>query len=239
MTQNITDSIRSVIEKHYSAPTSASTELLLLADLGKTLQASGFWPPADDQRPLARIVEEMAPEIVLVRDPDVPAYIAVVPAGKQQLAAEAIARRHETDLLSKLPRPILVAFCLKADNQAVHVRITAPYRYYIGEATETDLVEVEERFRLPGLYVHDPRALSAADAVALVKKIEGWAKQHNIPIETLYAENRTKSPTPAPGVRQANRGTNALERLYAAQPPGLAEKMVMPFDIAVSLSRLP
>jgi hypothetical protein len=235
MAQNIIDSIRSVVEKHYSE----SAEVLLLADLGKILRANGSWLPADDQRPLGSFVEEMAPEIILIRDPDAAAFVTVVPADKKQLALEAIERRHKTHLLSRLPRPILLAFCLKADNQAVYVRTTPPYRYQFGESPETGFAAVEEHFRLPGLYVGDPRALSPADALALVEKVEGWAKQHNFSLDKFRMDRGSNSPTPAQVVPQPKRDTNALERLYAAQPSSLAAQMVMPFDIAVYLSRLP
>lgn len=235
MTQSISDSIRLAVEQHYSK----SDGVLLLADLGNTLRENGSWPPPDDQRPLAKFVEELAPEIVLIRDPEVVAYVAVVPAGKEQLVKDTIERRRKTHLLGKLPRPVLLAFCLKTDQQAVYVRTTAPYRYHIGETAEAGFVVVEERYRLPGLYISDPRSLSVSDAIALVEKIEDWATQHNIPLERFYTDGKARLEAVAPVVATPKKDTNALERLYAAQPHGLAAQMVMPFDIAVYLSRLP
>jgi hypothetical protein len=238
MTKSIINAIHEAVLKHYSE----SSEPLLLAELGKILRSNSSWPAADEHRSLSRVIQDMAPEVVLVRDPDAQAYVVVVSANKKGDVEQAIARRQKTRILYRLPRSILLAFCLKSVNgQNVYVRTTAPFRYQIAENPGSkEFVIVEERFRSPGLYVDDPRSLAQAVALRLADGIQDWAKQHDVRLEMLFLSNKVQSYSPALDEKpQPKRGTNALARLYAAQPTGLAERIVMPFDIAVYLSRLP
>jgi hypothetical protein len=237
MTEIVTDTIREAVLKHYSS----SDSVLLLAALGNTLRERGVWPPSDDGRSLIQIIDEMTPAIKTIRDKDTPAYIAVVPAGKEHLVNEAIARRRKVRFLTELPQSVLLAFCLKVpDGARVYVQTSPPFRYHVGEPSTLDGFEaVEASYRLPGLYVGDLSALTEADAEVLSENIAAWQSQHNI----LIAKHRGREKTPVAStvadVPRPKKGENALERLYAAQPEGLAERIVMPFDIAVYLSRLP
>lgn len=237
MTQTIIDIIRSAVLKHYSESDAA----LLLAELGNSLRKSGAWPPANGDRTLAQVIDDLAPEIKLVRDLATPAYIAVVPAGKEHLVTDAIERRRQVRFLMERPRSILLAFCLKVtDDVNVFVQTTSPFRYHIGEPSPMESFElIEASYRLPGLYIDDPRALPASDAQALSERIEAWAKRHNISFTKHKAQEKTPARTAVADVVGPKKGHNALERLYAAQPEGLGERIVMPFDIAVYLSRLP
>lgn len=236
MAQDVSEAIRATVLSHYAE----TDDVLLLSELGKMLRVKGHWPPPDDQRPLVKIVEELDPEIILRRDPHASAYVAVVPAAKEHLVTEAIERRRRTHLLSKLPRPILLAFCLRqGEGQPIYVRPAPPFRYHIGESPGSDFVPIEDCFRSPGLYIDDVDALSPGDAIDLVGKIEGWASQHGIRLEQFSADRRGGWPVPAAGSQPPRATTNALERLYEAQPPNLREQIVMPFDIAVYLSRMP
>lgn len=237
MTQTIADAIRAAVTEFYAK----SDGVLLLADLGNILRRTGTWPPTNESRTLGQIIDDMVPDIKLIRDPDVPAYIAVVPDGKEILATEAIEHKRRTRLLMAWPRSILLAFCLRVPvGVNVYVQTSPPFHYRIGEAANMEGFElVDAVFRLPGLYVSDFRTLPVSDAIALSKNVEGWANQHKIP-PTKY-RNQEKAPLPGPttSVRLPMRDKNALERLYAAQADGLGERIVMPFDIAVFLSRIP
>lgn len=236
MVHDIAETIRTKVLSHYAG----TDNVLLLSELGKVLQLEGRWPPPDDQRPLAKVVEELAPDIVLRRDPHALAYVAVVPAAKEHLVTDAIESRRRTHLLSKLPRPILLAFCLRqGDGQPIYVRPAPPFRYYVGESPDNGFVPVEERFRSPGLYIDDVTKLAAKDAVDLVDKIESWANQHGIRLEKLSTDRGAGWLVPTTNGQPPQPTTNALERLYQAQPPNLRDQIVMPFDIAVYLSRIP
>ena len=237
MSQTTTDTIRAAVLKHYSGSDAA----LLLAELGNTLRGSGAWPPANEERTLGQVIDGMAPEVKLVRDPDTPAYIAVVPAGKEHLIREAIERRRKARFLAELPRSVLLAFCLKVpEGISVYLQTSPPFQYHIGEPSVADGFEmVEASYRLPGLYVGDPRALSASDADTLSARIEAWVMQHKISIAKHRGRDKAAEASKAVDVPRPKKGENALERLYAAQPEGLGERIVMPFDIAVYLSRLP
>jgi hypothetical protein len=86
-------------------------------------------------------------------------------------------------------------------------------------------VEVDERYRRPGLKVLNLPELSASDRLDIQTKVAAWSRDKNIPIEDFYRSTAAK------------KHANALERLLAAQPPGLAGKIVIPGDIALLLSR--
>jgi hypothetical protein len=100
-----------------------------------------------------------------------------------------------------------------------------PFKYATGSRDQVDpdqYVEIEERYRRPGLNLS--AELNASDRLDLQTKIAAWSKDTNIPIETFYMH------TP-------KRQQNALERLIAAQPHGVAERIMIPGDIALLLSR--
>ena len=102
-----------------------------------------------------------------------------------------------------------------------------PFRYETsspGESERGQFLNVEQRYRRAGLNVSDLNELHASDRLDLQTKIAAWSKDKNFPIEKFY------KPT-------VKKYSNALERLLAAQAPGMAGKIVIPGDIAILLSR--
>lgn len=223
------------VEKHY-----ASTDRpLLLSELGQHLRQAGGWPPDGEARPLAEIVQALAPRLSLVRDPKARAYAIVVPAGKENLAKSAIEQRHKFQLLRSLPRSILLAFCVQAPAATdIYLRLEPPHRYVVGDKPDDPTyVPIEAEYRSPGLFLGADRHVAPEDAKRLMEGIESWAQRHDVQLDKLTGPN--KGTGPAALVASPTKHTSALERLYAAQAPDISSKMMVPFDIAMVLSRLP
>jgi hypothetical protein len=229
-----------LVKEHVAAHYAGSEVPLLLSELGKELRAEGRWP-TNETRSLAEIVEGLGPDITIVRDPETPAYVIVVPADKKHLAEQAIEQRHSQRFLANLARPVLLAFCVKTEaSQAVHLRTTTPFRYHVGEPPdEPGFVCVEPEFRSLGIFVRELQSLSPGDSKRLAENITRWARSHDIAVQSLFHGTKVQSKSDNSRVPLPQKVENALARLYAAQPPGLASRMVVPLDIALYLSRLP
>ena len=205
---------------------------MLLSSLGFRLRKDNLWQPDRvNGRTLRQFIEGANdPDLVIVRDPNSPAFVAVAPAAYKQTVEMWIDRRSQTTAtvpdLEALPRSVLLAFCVKHDaGKSVFLNKHPPFKYEIGSREEVDLnqcVEIDERYRRPGLNISGE--LSASDRLDLQTKIATWSKDTNLPIETFYMHAGKKQ-------------RNALERLVEAQPQGVAEKMMIPGDIALLLSR--
>lgn len=225
------------IQKHYAS----SEDVLLLSDLGASLGLAGLWPIEGEDRPLSEVVQGLTPDVSLVRDPKSKAYVVIVPKGKEDLALRAIDRRHKIHFLRQLPRAVLLAFCVEAPaGSHVYLRLQPPYRYLIAaQPLGEGYMAVEDQFRTPGLFIDDPRSIAADDAERLSSKIQEWASTHSISFEEIKAIDRAERHETSDERPKTPSGVNALERLYSAQAAGVAEKMVVPADIAVTLSRMP
>jgi len=222
------DQVRQIVEEHYQKDSSP----LMLSTLGARLRKDGLWEPDKAKGRTLRQVLEAAhdPELVLVRDPDSPAFVAVTTSAQKKIVDAWIERRSQAATsvpsLNALPRSVLVAFCVPQEpGRAVFISKRPPFKYQIcprSEANLDELVEIDEKYRRPGLDVRGE--LSASDRLDLQMKITTWSKDTNIPIDSFY-------------VRSPSQTSNALERLIEAQPRGVAERMVIPGDIALLLSR--
>ncbi|MDO8410659.1 MAG: hypothetical protein Q7S93_11440 [Phenylobacterium sp.] len=223
----IADEIRKRVARHYKEPSDA----MLLSALGKELVSAGLWPIEGERRPLAKVVEEVAPELIIRADPQVKAFVVIAPEGREDIVEAAFAKRRDDQLVKRLPRPILLAFCADTEKP-VSVRTSPPYRYLVGHHDENGAVLVEPEFRLPGTYIDDGRNLPPE----LLGKIKAWAEAHKLDLTALT--NPSPPPTTKP---QDNKpiGDNALERLHDAQPEDVRGRLVVPLDIALALSRLP
>jgi hypothetical protein len=165
-----------------------------------------------------------------MRDQNSPAYVAVATSAHKHAVEAWIARRRQTTAeipnLEALPRSVLLAFCVPhVAGKSVFLSKYPPFKYEISSRDEVDLdryIEIDERYQRPGLNIS--AELSASDRLDLQTKIATWSKDKNMPIETFY-------------VHSSKIQHNALERLIAAQPTGVAERMVIPGDIALLLSR--
>jgi hypothetical protein len=238
----IEDEIRARVGAHYAEPAKGEG-VLMLSDLGAELRAANLWPLENDRRSLAEVTEQTS-GVVVVRHPTLKAFIVVAPTSCAGLAHEALQRRDQIQMLRKLPRPILIAFCLDVDPSVpVHLRRHPPFRYVVGElnGSNGEYIAVEPIFRVPGLFASDPTKLTQEEMAKLAKAIAAWAARHGVQLEEFakHGQSPTVSPTSRPeSVRKPSPGSNALERLLASQSPDVAAKMIVPIDIAVALSKM-
>jgi hypothetical protein len=223
----IAEEIRKRVARHYSE----SADALLLSKLGKDLVASGIWPIEGERRGLTEVIDKETPELLLRADPQVKAFIVIAPEGREDIVTAAFAKRRDDQLVKRLPRPILLAFCADTDRP-VSIRTSPPYQYRIGPSEEEGFVPVEPKFRMAGVYIDESRNLPPE----LLGKIKDWAESHKLDLTALI----NPSPPPKSTPQDAKpRGLNALQRLHDAQPEDVRGRLVVPLDIALSLSRLP
>jgi hypothetical protein len=136
--------------------------------------------------------------------------------------------------LEDIAKPVLLAFCVSVQNQPVYVKRTKPFRYEVGSIPPeraSDYIFVDPEFRRPGLRIDHPHLLSHSDKKDLESLIQKWAISHGIQVEQFSRlEPEEKEMTDG--------GRSALDRLLAAQPPDVAQRMMIPADIAQILSRI-
>lgn len=228
--ERLIPTMREMVREHYS---SKSTPLLLSA-LGKMVQEKHLWQGDELERKRLREVIEEAndPDLVIVRDPSFPAYVAVATSASKENVQQFIERRSRARTtvpdIGALPRSLVLAFCVKVEQgQRVFLRKSPPYKYTTeisdGESPELYWV-IDERYRRPGLRVTDIEKLAEPDRLDLQTKIATWSRDNDVQLEKLY------KPLPT-------RHANALQRFLSAQPPGIVEKLLIPGDIALILSQ--
>jgi hypothetical protein len=227
---NVIQNVRTIVAAHYER----SSSPMLLAALGERLRKQGQWSIEDQQRKkLRELIEEANdPDLVIVRDKASPAYIAVATATAKPMVEEFIAHRTHAPRsvpdVGMLPRPVLLAFCVRHEpGRQVFLRKLPPYRYSIGIPEDDDANQywmIDERYRRPGLKIGDLKDLSTSDLVDLQTRIASWAIDTGFQIETLYQTDEKKP-------------TSALQRLLEAQLPGIADRILIPADIALILSK--
>ena len=223
--QEILKKIQEIVTSHYSQ----RSDPLLLADLGIRLNTN--------LKPFGKtltqfIVAANNPDLIILRDNNTPAFVVVTTSESKPFVEAWLDRRKQiTSIvpdLGDLPRSVLIAFCvLKQPHEKVYICNSAPFRYEIKDIAagpDPEMIEVEERYRRPGLKVSTLTELSATDRLDLQTKIITWSKDKNVPLGRFNGAQSKKS-------------TNALERLLAAQRDGIAEKIMVPGDIALLLVR--
>jgi hypothetical protein len=226
------DALIATIRKFVADRYETDTSPLLLSDLGQILRNQNLWQPMQTEGKTLRQVIEAArdPDLVIVRDKNSPAYVAVATAATKDIVEQFIERRSQARAtipdLEALPRSVLLAFCVRQENgKPVFLRKSPPFKYEtdlpVGEDRDQFLC-VEERYRRPGLKIAALTELTASDRLDLQTKIAAWSRDNGIPLEDFYKFKGKKR-------------ANALERLLAAQPPGAAEKIMIPGDIALIL----
>lgn len=221
--------IRELVEKHYRENSGSP---LLLSDLGEALRKQELWPLVEWQgKNLREFIQESSdPDLLIVRDKNSPAYIAVTTRASKDVVEQFISRRAQAQAiipdLEALPRSVLLAFCVQQESgKRVFLRRSPPYRYLVETPTgehERDFILVEDRYRRPGLKVGDVSEMTAADRLDLQTKIAAWSRDNGIQLGKFYRDWEKKN-------------TNALERLVEAQAPEIAKKLVIPGDIALLL----
>lgn len=229
----IEDDIKALVEEHYKDP---DAEILLLSNIGMRLTKQGLWPPANDKRSLFDAAED-TPGVKPIRDEDARSYIAVVLEGDEQRAIKAIDARKHRFVLRSYPRALLLAFTLEiAEGQIMSLKLGPKITYQGGPTLEEGTLRVDDDLRLPGLDIFDLPSLGDEDIEKLATNIRAWCERHHVDQSTLV---RTQSRKPEPVAVPAASSSSALERLYAAQTPEVAKKLIVPIDIALALSRLP
>ena len=228
----IEDEILSLVTEHYQPGT---TSVLMLSNVGARLGNEGKWPLADDPRTLIEVAEKVN-GITLVRDPDALSFIALVPIGQEELAHNAIANRKSRQFLRGLQRAVLFAFCLAVeDGQIVSLKLQPAPGYHVGSEVKSGYVLVDADLRMSGQSFENLDQLDASIVSALESKIRAWCERHSLTPESLVYRTRS-TPQYLPMVPQKS-GSSALERLYQAQVPEVASRLIIPIDIALILSR--
>ena len=230
--QRIKDRVRA----HYAADRTP----LLLAHLGAEIERNDEWPTDRGQRNLKQLITETcAPDLQIVWARRSPAYIAVVtPDVREDVEAQIADRFADKDAvpvrLEEIVKPVLLAFCVNVQNQPVYIKRTKPFRYEVGSIPPdrtTDYILVEPEYRRPGLRIDNPHLLSLSDRKDLESLIQKWAAVHAIQMEQFSRiDQDEKEPSEA--------GRTALDRLLGAQSPDVAQRMMIPADIAQILSRI-
>lgn len=228
------EKIKEIVRAHYETKTTP----LLLAHLGVEIERQQLWPEERGQRSLRQLITECEPDLQIVRDKHSPAYIAVVtPEARasvdDQIALRSSLQPHAQVPIEDLARPFLLAFCINIQNQPVYVRRIRPFRYEVGAIPEGRLSEyllVEPQYRKPGLRIDHPQLLPATDKHDLLSRIQQWTVAHGVDVQQF---KRTDESEP----RDLEDRQTALDRLLSAQPREVAEKMLIPADIAQILAR--
>ncbi len=228
--------IKERVRGHYAA----NRTPLLLAHLGAEIEKNDEWPTDQGQRNLKQLITETcAPDLQIVRDRRSPAYIAVVtPEVLADVEAQIANRFADKDLvpvrLEEIVKPVLLAFCVNVQNQAVYIKRTRPFRYEVGSIPPdraTDYILVEPEYRRPGLRIDHPHLLPLSDRRDLESLIQKWAAVHGLQVEQFSRVDQDEKEL-------LEAGRTALDRLLAAQPPDIAQRIMIPADIAQILSRI-
>jgi GNAT superfamily N-acetyltransferase len=230
------DKIKAMVRAHYAA----NRAPLLLAHLGTDLDKADAWPSDRGQRSLKQLIKECAgPELEVVWDKRSPAYVAVVTPDVREAVLAQIEDRlgnHKplAVRLEDIARPVLLAFCIDARDQPVYVRRSWPFKYEIGNLPTdraSEFIHVEPEYRRAGLRVDHLQSLPVSDRRDLEARILKWASVHGLQIEQFSRLDQDEKDV-------GNTGKTALDRLLAAQPQDIAQRLMIPADIAQILSRI-
>lgn len=227
--------LKAIVQEHYAKTRTP----LLLSHLGSRVEKEQLWPDDRGQRSLKQLIEACEPDLQIVFDRRSPAYVAVVtPDVRGDVEGQINDRLGEKDKiavrLEDLARPVLLAFCVNVQSQSVYIRRTKPFRYEVGSIPiekATEYVIIEPEYRRPGLRIEHPHQLPLSDRRDLENLIQKWATVHGLEIEQFSRLEQEDKEAP-------ETGKTALDRLLAAQPPGVADKLLIPADIAQILSRI-
>src|SRR5271157_3466366 len=134
--------LRKIVIEHYERDSSP----FLLSDLGETLRKQTLWTPtATEGKTLRQVIEEAHdPDLLIVRDKNSPAYVAVTTEASRKIVEQFIERRSQANAtipdLDALPRSVLLAFCVRQESgKDVFLRKSPPFRY------ETDAPVADDR----------------------------------------------------------------------------------------------
>lgn len=230
----IDDEIIEIVTEHYRTP---GADLLLLSHLGKRLSDDDLWPALGDKRSLYEAVDAVE-GIRLIRDENTPAYIAVVPNGSEQLAQKKIADRQKRNFLRSLPRALHLAFTLPvAADKSVFVKLLPKIIFRVGESASDGELPIDMDLRVPAEGAGEVDKMSVEDVEQLDANVRVWGVRYNVDLSELNRRIRRPAPEKKQPPLPSPAASSALERLYAAQDPDVAGRMIVPIDIAVLLGR--
>lgn len=233
--EDFQEKIKTMVRAHYAA----TRKPLLLAKVGKEIEELKAWPSDRGKRSLKQlIIDTCGPDLQIISDKRSPAYIVVVtPDVRADVETQIAERMGDKDLvpmrLEDIARPVLLAFCVNVQNQPVYIRRARPFRYEVGtipsdRAAEYIMVEVE--YRRPGLRIEHPHLLSLSDRRDLENLIQKWASVHGVQADQFSKLDQDEKQVPD--------GKSALDRLIAAQPHDIAQRLLIPADIAQILTKI-
>jgi hypothetical protein len=235
--QEFQELIKAKVRAHYAA----TRVPLLLSSLGAEIEKENAWPTDRGHRNLRQlIIDTCAPDLEIVRDRRSPAYIAVVtPDVRADVEGQIAQRFGDNEVapvrLEDVVKPVLLAFCVNVPERPVYVKRTRPFRYEVGSIPQDQAGEyllVEREYRRPGLRIDNPQLLSHADRKDLENRIQRWATVHEVSMEQF------SRLAPDDNEAQEPQGRTALDRLLSAQAPDVAQRLMIPADIAQILSRI-
>ncbi len=230
------DKITAMVRAHYAT----NRTPLLLARLGTDLDKADAWPSDRGQRNLKQLIKDCAaPDLDIIWDKRSPAYIAVVTPDVRDAVLAQIEERLSYNKtvavrLEDIARPVLLAFCIDTHDQPVYVRRSRPFRYEIGNLIPdhaSEFVHVEPEYRRAGLRIDRLQSLPLSDKRDLEGRIQKWASAHDLQMEQF-------SRLDGDDKEVADSGKTALDRLLAAQPQDIAQRLMIPADIAQILARI-
>lgn len=233
--EDFPEKLKCIVEAHYESQDTP----LLLSHLGLKVDREDLWPVDRGQRNLKRLIlETCSPDLDVVWDKRSPAYIAVVTRDVREKVVRYIEQRFANDAppirLEDIAQPILLGFCIDVGDKPVYVRRTRPFRYEVGPIAPdriSDYVLVEPEYRKPGLRLDRPQQLPPDDRRDLENRIQKWATVHGLAIEQFSRWREEEKPVSSPE-------KNALDRLISAQPADVAQRLMIPADIAQILSKV-
>ena len=225
-----------MVRAHYAS----NRTPLLLAHLGTDLDKADAWPSDRGQRSLKQLIKDLAaPDLDIVWDKRSPAYVAVVTQDVRVAVLAQIEERLGSNVaisvrLEDIARPVLLAFCIDTHEQPIYVRRSRPFKYEIGNLSAdraSEFVLVESDYRRAGLRVDRLQSLPLSDKRDLEGRIQRWASVHGLQIEQFSRLDQDEKES-------TDIGKTALDRLLAAQVPDVAQRLMIPADIAQILTRI-
>lgn len=217
---NIEALIEKVIE-HYRVPGNGPLFLSALGTVDRDLRLALI---NEFGSLLAAIKSAGTSKLVTLNEGRPGSLVVATPEKKDEVAALLDQRSRNSEMLfDALPTALRIAFCLKTEaGQIVGIKLTPPMRYQRFDdviAMPSGFVAIDGKFRLPGL---DLRVASPKEKERLYLQFLSWADKNDIDPDLL---------------RKTSIQSNALERLLAAQPPEILERIVLPADIVALLVR--
>ncbi|TPK85447.1 hypothetical protein [Mesorhizobium sp. B2-4-17] len=220
MSDELLHNMVELVERHYSS----TEEPLPLAKLGQLL-GSLRQPLLNAYGRLSDAVDAAGGDRVQLVGRGQPGRVTVVTplvreAVEKQLAEAGSAGSSSFD---RLPAPIKIAFCVRTKpGERVAVRTAAPMHYTLlqpDEAVPSVYTLIDAKYRKPGLKLE---TASVAEKADLWRAYLDWADAAEFDAGLLASKKRS---------------ANALERLLAAQPADIVDRMNLPADIVALLLR--